>query len=94
MNRATMVLTAGALCLMSVLAAESLVSGAAAFNPQPEPPGKAANGQIINPATLKGFNPQPEPPGKTARSGFVNPGSLKGFNPQPEPPGRGKGFRR
>ncbi len=59
---------------------------AVAFNPQPEPPGKAR--KYVSPQETKGFNPQPEPPGKSMQQGYVSPAQQKGFNPQPEPPGR------
>ncbi len=39
---------------------------AQAFNPQPDPPGKVAYRQHVNPGEIHGFNPQPEPPGLPA----------------------------
>jgi hypothetical protein len=36
---------------------------AQAFNPQPDPPGKVASAQRVNPGDIHGFNPQPDPPG-------------------------------
>jgi hypothetical protein len=39
---------------------------AQAFNPQPDPPGKVASQQHVNPGEINGFNPQPEPPGLPA----------------------------
>jgi hypothetical protein len=39
---------------------------ASAFNPQPDPPGKVAYQQHLNPGEIHGFNPQPDPPGLTA----------------------------
>jgi hypothetical protein len=34
---------------------------AQAFNPQPDPPGKVASAQRVNPGHIHGFNPQPGP---------------------------------
>ena len=51
---------------------------AQAFNPQPDPPGKVAYQQHVNPGEIHGFNPQPDPPGK-----------IRGFDPQPEQPTAG-----
>jgi len=53
--------------------------------PQPDPPGKVAPSQNVNPGEIRGFDPQPDPPGaKPSRQ--LNPGVIHGFNPQPEPP--------
>ena len=67
----------GALLSGSVaLAGLGLSMGTAqAFNPQPDPPGKVAATQRVNPGEMRGFDPQPDPPGV-----------IRGFNPQPEPP--------
>ncbi len=35
---------------------------AQAFDPQPEPPGKVAPAQKLNPGEIRGFDPQPDPP--------------------------------
>jgi hypothetical protein len=58
----------GALLSGSVaLAGLGLSMGTAqAFNPQPEPPGKVASQQHVNPGEINGFNPQPDPPGLPA----------------------------
>jgi hypothetical protein len=58
----------GALLSGSVaLAGLGLSMGTAqAFNPQPDPPGKAAAAQRVNPGEIHGFNPQPDPPGLPA----------------------------
>jgi hypothetical protein len=55
----------GALLSGSVaLAGLGLSMGTAqAFNPQPDPPGKVAAAQRVNPGEIQGFNPQPDPPG-------------------------------
>jgi hypothetical protein len=54
----------GALLSGSVaLAGLGLSMGTAqAFDPQPDPPGKVAPAQRVNPGEIRGFNPQPEPP--------------------------------
>jgi hypothetical protein len=45
---------------------------AEAFNPQPDPPGKVAIQQHVNPGEIRGFNPQPEPPtGSPIRQGLA-----------------------
>jgi hypothetical protein len=58
----------GALLSGSVaLAGLGLSMGTAqAFNPQPDPPGKVAAAQRVNPGEIQGFNPQPDPPGLPA----------------------------
>jgi hypothetical protein len=58
----------GALLSGSVaLAGLGLSMGTAqAFNPQPDPPGKVAVAQRVNPGEIHGFNPQPDPPGLPA----------------------------
>ncbi|HZN81951.1 MAG TPA: hypothetical protein VFC01_20015 [Mycobacterium sp.] len=61
------------------------IGTAQAFVPQPDPPGKVAPSQNVNPGEIRGFDPQPDPPGaKPSRQ--LNPGVIHGFNPQPEPP--------
>ena len=61
-------IVAGALLSGGVaLAGLAMSAGTAqAFNPQPEPPGKVAYQQHVNPGEIQGFNPQPEPPGLSA----------------------------
>ena len=58
-------IVAGALLSGGVaLAALAMSAGTAqAFNPQPDPPGKVAYQQHVNPGEIQGFNPQPDPPG-------------------------------
>jgi hypothetical protein len=58
----------GALLSGSIaLAGLGLSMGTAqAFNPQPDPPGKVAIQQKVNPGEIRGFNPQPEPPVRSA----------------------------
>jgi hypothetical protein len=54
-------------CIEGALVALGLASGTAqAFNPQPDPPGKVAPSQKLNPGEIHGFNPQPDPPGLPA----------------------------
>ena len=58
----------GALLSGSVaLAGLGLSTGTAhAFDPQPDPPGKVAVQQKVNPGEIRGFDPQPEPPVRSA----------------------------
>jgi hypothetical protein len=58
-------IVAGALLTGGVaLAGLAMSAGTAqAFNPQPDPPGKVAYQQHLNPGEIQGFNPQPDPPG-------------------------------
>ena len=67
-NHNVMRIIAGALLSGSVaLAGLGLSMGTAqAFNPQPDPPGKVAPAQKLNPGEIHGFNPQPDPPGLPA----------------------------
>jgi len=65
---------------LAALTASLVASQALAFNPQPDPPGRARH-------PVAAFNPQPDPPGR-ARHPVV------AFNPQPDPPGRAHGLTR
>src|ERR1700694_3551577 len=67
-NHNVMRIIAGALLSGSVaLAGLGLSMGTAqAFNPQPDPPGKVAPAQKLNPGEIHGFNPQTDPPGLPA----------------------------
>lgn len=58
-------IAAGALLSSGVaLVGLAMSAGTAqAFNPQPDPPGKVAYQQHVNPGEIHGFNPQPDPPG-------------------------------
>jgi hypothetical protein len=42
------------------------MGSAQAFDPQPEPPGKVAPSQKLNPGVIRGFDPQPDPPALSA----------------------------
>lgn len=56
-------LLSGSLALAGL---ELSMGTAQAFNPQPDPPGKVASAQPVNPGEIHGFNPQPDPPGLPA----------------------------
>jgi hypothetical protein len=47
---------------------------AQAFDPQPEPPGKVAPAQKLNPGGIRGFDPQPDPPLPSLQASAVQRG--------------------
>lgn len=55
----------GIIAIIAIIGMVLLFPLAVAFNPQPEPPGKAR--RFVSPQEARGFNPQPEPPGKQAQ---------------------------
>lgn len=77
-----------ALFILALLVCVALAPMVAAFNPQPEPPGKSGH-KYVSPYAKRGFDPQPEPPGRS----YTPMGKLVVRSQKPAPttqPGIGK----